>query len=79
MAGLVVVDQGDRTNNRYDLRLRAGYALTPSIKPFIEGELDWRVYDRPVDDEGIRRSSEGEAIRAGLAFETMPTWRRCGR
>jgi hypothetical protein len=72
MAGMVVVDQGDRTNNRYGLSLRAGYEMTPSITPFVEGELAWRVYDRPIDDEGIRRSSQGEAIRAGLAFDRDP-------
>jgi hypothetical protein len=72
MSGDTVVDQGDRTNNRYATRVRVGYALTPAITPFVEGELGWRVYDRPIDDSGIARSSRSEAVRVGIAYDDAP-------
>jgi hypothetical protein len=72
MAGNVVVDQSDRINNRYVTRLRVGYQLTPAITPFVEGEFAWRVFDRPIDDYGIARSSISRAIRTGIAYDGGP-------
>jgi hypothetical protein len=72
MAGGIVVDQGDRSNTLYGTRVRTAYELTPAFRPFIEGELGWRVYDRPVDDNGIARASTLVAARAGIAYDSGP-------
>ena len=71
-SGGVPVDQGDRTNTLFSARLRAGYEVTPSLTPFAEGEVSRRVYDRPVDNDGLQRSSTGLAYRAGVALDRDP-------
>jgi hypothetical protein len=72
MAGNVVVDQGFRTYDRYGARLRVGYEISPSVTPFVEGELGLRDYDREVDPNGLRRSSQGETVRVGVMFDRSP-------
>jgi hypothetical protein len=67
-----VIDQGDRTNDLFDGRLRLGYELSPLFTPFIEGELSERLYDRRLDDSGIARSSHDVALRAGFAIKDTP-------
>jgi hypothetical protein len=71
-AGNVVVDQGFRTNDRYGMRVRVGYEVSPTLTPFVEGEVGLRLFDREVDPNGIRRSSQGETIRAGVAIDAAP-------
>jgi hypothetical protein len=72
MSGGMLVDQGDRTNNLFGGRVRLGYELTPSITPFVEGVFTRRLFDRAVDDDGIRRASTGSGVRAGIAFDRGP-------
>jgi hypothetical protein len=67
-----VLDQSDRDRTQYDARLRAGYELKPGWVPFVEGIADTRVFDRRVDDAGLRRSSDGRGVRAGSSFEITP-------
>lgn len=64
-----VLDQSDRNETRSTLRLRAGYELTPGVTPFVEGFIDRRDYERRVDDNGFRRSSDGIGAKAGSTFE----------
>ncbi len=71
-SGGVPVDQGDRTNTVYGARLRAGYAVTPALAPFVEAELDWRQFDRTVDAGGLRRSGALQYLRGGIAFDRGP-------
>ena len=61
--------QSDRNANQYSLRLRAGYEITPTIQPFVEGILDTRVYDTPVDSAGLRRDSDGVGFIAGARIQ----------
>jgi hypothetical protein len=51
------------------VRLRGSYELTPGVRPFAETGVDRRVFDLPVDFNGIRRGSDGWFARAGFAFE----------
>jgi adhesin HecA-like repeat protein len=63
------LDQSDRNENQYGVRLRAGYELTPGVIPFVEALADTRVYDQKIDNSGFRRSSDGVGARAGSTFE----------
>jgi hypothetical protein len=64
-----ILDQSDRNENQYGVRLRAGYELTPGVIPFVEALADTRVYDQKIDNSGFRRSSDGVGFRAGSTFE----------
>jgi hypothetical protein len=64
-----ILDQSDRDRTAYELRLRAGYELKPGLAPFVETMVDTRVYDRSIDNAGLRRSSDGVGARAGSTFE----------
>lgn len=68
----VPFDQSDRDNTLVAARLRAGYEATPTLTPFVEGEVSRRLYDQTVDNDGLRRSSTGYALRAGVAFDRDP-------
>lgn len=68
----VTVDQSDRNNNLFGAKLRVGYDGGGILTPFVEGEVDRRVYDQTVDDDGKRRSGTGYAARAGIEFNSDP-------
>lgn len=68
----VPFDQGDRDNTVYAARLRAGFELTPTFTPFVEGEVSRRVFDQRIDNDAVERSSTGYALRAGVAFDRDP-------
>lgn len=61
--------QSDRNANQYSLRLRAAYEISPTISPFVEGIVDTRVYDMPIDQYGVRRDSDGIGFTAGARIQ----------
>ncbi len=61
--------QNDRNNTLYQITARAAYGPTPSLKPFIEGSLGWRVFDESLDRNGQDRSSTLYDLRAGLQVD----------
>lgn len=61
--------QSDRNQTQYGLRLRAGYELSPGIRPFVEGSADTRQFDDKADVNGFRRSSNGYGARIGSTIE----------
>lgn len=63
------VDLSDRDYTSYGAKLRGSYEVTPGVKPFAEAGLDRRVFDRDIDFTGVRRGSDGMAVRTGIAFE----------
>lgn len=71
-SGGMRVDQSDRDNTVHAGRLRLGYEVTRTFVPFIEGVLSNRLYDQRKDDSGIVRSSHGDGLRAGIAFDRSP-------
>lgn len=73
--GGVTVDQADRNNTLFGGRLRLGYQITPTLTPFIEGELTNRLFDERVDADGVQRSSHGQALRVGLIYDYEPVTR----
>jgi len=54
--------------NDYGVLMRASYEATPDLKPFVEGTLDKRVHDSPVDFNGFYRDSVGYIVRGGAQF-----------
>jgi hypothetical protein len=67
------IDQSDRDQTQYAVRLRGAYEFTPGLIPFIEVQADTREYDRTVDLAGFRRSSDGASVKAGTTFEVTRT------
>jgi hypothetical protein len=68
-AGNTIIDQADRDQNTYALRLRAGYELSPGITPFVDATADTRQFDKALDRNGQRRNSNGITSRVGTSFE----------
>jgi hypothetical protein len=68
-----ILRQSDRNVTQYNVRLRAGYELTPGVKPFVDVLADTRAYDQRIDDAGFRRSSDGLGVKAGSTFEITRT------
>jgi hypothetical protein len=54
--------------NDYGVLARASYEVTPDLKPFVEGTLDRRVHDSPIDASGFYRDNSGYIIRGGAAI-----------
>jgi hypothetical protein len=71
-SGGVPVDQSDRTNTLYSGRVRLGYEVNPTLTPFVETEIGRRLYDKPIDDESIRRAGTSYAVRAGVEINRDP-------
>jgi len=63
-----VEDLSDRNFTSYGMALRGSYEMTPGVKPFLEAEIDRRVFDHKVDFTGVERGSRGWAGRAGVEF-----------
>jgi hypothetical protein len=59
----------DRNFDQYSTQLRAGYELTPGVRPFVEIDADTRRHDLAVDRFGIDRDSQGRAAKIGSTFE----------
>ena len=51
--------------NDFGALLRASYEATPDLKPFVEGDVDSRVHDQPIDFNGFYRDSDGYTVRGG--------------
>ncbi|WP_363349933.1 outer membrane beta-barrel protein [Methylocystis echinoides] len=51
--------------NGYGVLARVAYEATPDLKPFVEGTIDRRVHDSPVDPNGFYRDSKGYILRGG--------------
>lgn len=63
------LSQRDRNQTQYGVRLRAGYELTPGVRPFVQGEVDTRQFDQSLDSSGFARSSKGYGARVGSTVE----------
>lgn len=62
----VVVPQKDRNNSYAGLTLRAGYEISPAMRPFIEGEAGRRIFDNQTDGFGLERAATRMAVRVGV-------------
>jgi len=61
-------DLSDRNFTAYGMALRGSYEMTPGFKPFLEAEVDRRVFDHKIDFTGVERGSRGWIVRAGAEF-----------
>ncbi len=63
------LSQEERNSTLATLRLRTGYAVSPALTPFIEGEFGRRFYDQKQDSAGYERSATRLAARAGVMVD----------
>ncbi|CAN0655479.1 polysaccharide biosynthesis protein VpsM [Nitratireductor aquimarinus] len=63
------LSQKERNSTLATLRLRTGYAISPALAPFIEGEIGRRFYDEERDSAGYERSATRFAARAGVMVD----------
>jgi hypothetical protein len=52
----------------YGATLKATYALTPEVQPFLAGGVDQRIHDATVSTDGYERNSDGVSIVGGSTF-----------
>ena len=64
-----IASNDDRNFDQYSTQLRAGYELSPALKPFVEIDADTRHHDLAVDSSGFDRDSQGLAGKIGSTFE----------
>lgn len=63
------VSQRERNSTLATLALRGGYAVSPALRPFVEGEIGRRYQDVRVDSQGFARSANRFALRGGLELD----------
>ncbi|CUU43007.1 hypothetical protein BVIRIDIS_20240 [Blastochloris viridis] len=68
-----ILDRSDRNYDQPAATLRVGYDIRPGLRPFVEGRIDSRNFEREVDTSGYIRQSDGQQIRAGTSFEVTRT------
>jgi hypothetical protein len=63
----------DRNYNQYSTTLRAGYELSPRVRPFAEVTGNKRVHDLPLDRSALNRDSEGYSAKVGTSLDLART------
>lgn len=63
------VSQRERDSTLAAVALRAGYAVSPALTPFLEAEVGRRFHDLKRDSAGYARSADRYALRGGVAFD----------
>jgi len=63
------VSQRERNSTLGTLSLRGGYAISPALRPFVEGEIGRRYQDVRVDSQSFERSANRFALRGGLELD----------
>jgi len=61
--------QEDQNNTLYSFSLRAGYEISPTFTPFVEGVYSIRDFDLETDRNGNRRDSETYEGRVGFLVD----------
>jgi hypothetical protein len=69
LIGGSTLSQKDRNSTLATVALRAGYEISPALKPFVEGEIGRRLYDNRIDAAGYARSADRYGLRAGVQFD----------
>lgn len=63
------LSQRERDSTLATVALRAGYAVSPALTPFVEAEIGRRFHDLKRDSAGYARSADRYALRGGVAFD----------
>lgn len=61
------LDLARTSYNAYGGGGRISYELTPDLKPFVDGAVDWREHDKPLDVNNFLRDNRGFSVRGGAA------------
>lgn len=61
-----VINNDDRDRTQTELGARLGWLRNPDEEWFVQGGLDNRDYDAPLDDFGFDRDSDGVSLALGL-------------
>ena len=61
----------DRDLNQYAAIGRFGFDLNTGVVPFVEGQVDQRVYDQTIDAGGNQRNSTGTSVKAGATLNLV--------
>ena len=64
-----VVTQDERDSTLATATLRAGYAVSPALAPFVEAEIGRRRYDLALDGAGYARSADRYGLRGGVEVD----------
>lgn len=63
------LSQEDRNSTLALASLRAGYAISPALVPFVEVELGRRYYDLETDSLGYRRAADRYGAKLGAEID----------
>jgi hypothetical protein len=63
------LDQQDRNNTLFQLTGRAGYELSPALKPFLQAGIGRRLHDNSVNSEGVEANGTLYDLRSGVALD----------
>lgn len=63
------VRQADNDNSLYTVGLRGGFRASPVFRPFLEGQLGWRVNDADDAETGASRDSMLYTLRMGTELD----------
>lgn len=69
LSGGGTLSQKERDFTLAAVKLRAGYAVSPALTPFVETEIGRRFYDVRVDGNGYERSADRLALRGGVELD----------
>ena len=62
-------NNSDRNFTEYEGTLRVGYDISPKLQPFVRAGYSVRRHEQEIDDNGLRRDSDGVSLEAGVAIE----------
>jgi hypothetical protein len=63
------LDQQDRNNTLFQLTGRAGYEMSPAMKPFVQAGIGRRLHDNSVDSNGVEVDGTLYDLRTGVAVD----------
>ncbi len=63
------IEEHDRDRWEDGVSMRLGYEIKPDYEAVLRASFDDRSYVHTRDDQGFERSSQGETITGGLAFD----------
>ncbi|MBX9465911.1 MAG: outer membrane beta-barrel protein [Aquamicrobium sp.] len=69
LSGGGALPQDDRDTTLALMRMRAGYEISPALRPFVEAEIGRRSFDEEFDRNGYRRSADRYGLRAGVEVD----------
>lgn len=69
LAGGGVANNDDRDFTEHKTTARLSYDFRPGVAGFVEGSVNTRDFDSLIDDDGIRRGSDGYQAQAGLTLD----------